>query len=188
MSALCRRAAVFTEVVLILSNRVIINFCRFSRRNKRLHLALFWFAGFLSGILFSLNSNTVSIILNDFFLQKQTAAGLVMVLIFPLLLSVLLISKPLFLYALAFLKSCGIGYSYGAILSFAPASAWLISFFFLFSDILFQPFLYSFWLSHLDGNRERLKKHIIITFLAAVAIACIDIFLISPFLMNIINK
>lgn len=170
-----------------MTSGVIFDSRRLERRSPYLYLASFWLAGFVSGILFSLHADSLAALQGVFFLRRQTVAGLTVVLIFPLLISVLLLRKPVLLYIVSFTKSFCLGCSSGYVLTFSLASGWLISFLFLFSDTLFQPWLYFFWASHLDGNQEKLVKHIAVCSLAAVTIGLVDLFFISPFLMTLFN-
>ena len=146
-------------------------------------LAFSWLAGFLSGMLFSLLVNINSSYFREW--DTKSFPGVFVVSLFPLILTLICFLRPVFCYLVAFLKASFLGFSATVLLRIYPQSAWLISFFLFFSDILFQPFLYTLWLVLLNYNSYRnVRNNALVCLVFAVLTAAIDYFYVSPYFLS----
>ena len=163
----------------------IFNFRRRSDYGCFLQFALFWLAGFLSGIFFSLLNPAFAVCFDHLLLEPQTLFGSLVTLFFPLALSFLLRSMPWMYHLFAFVKSFALGYCIGLCLIQFGNIGWLAALLLLFSDISFQPWLYFFWFSHIDGSLNNFKRHVAVSLTAALVISFFDCFIVSPYLISL---
>ena len=116
-------------------------------------------------------------------------SGAIFAFILPFLLSVACIafSLPAMVIPVCFVKAVVFGFcSCGTLLVFG-SSGWLIRFFLLFTDsCTLLPMLW-FWLRHIDGSKLSLKRDIVICFSLFVLLCAFDYFIISPYLMMLMN-
>ena len=157
------------------------------RRMDLVLLAFTWLAGFLSGLLFSLQPGMDAVISRFSMITRLTIPGLMCILLFPLALSCIAVFKPQIFYLLSFLKALCFGYCSGCVLLMCVGAGWLVKFMLLFSDMLYHPCLFWFWIQHADGNREHLREHIVICLCIAIFIGLLDYFLVSPFLAMLLD-
>ena len=114
--------------------------------------------------------------------------GRTAVLLLPLLLSggAVYGGRPLILLPIAFWNCLAFSYVYSGLSFSWDGSGWLIGSLGMLPSLLALPVLYWYWLRHLDG-----KSFDPGSFLAAgawiLAIAMADVWVISPFLSNIIT-
>ena len=116
--------------------------------------------------------------------------GLCVVLLMPLLASLVpfYFNIPILVLPIAFFKafifgfcSCCIAFAYGD-------AGWLVRSLLLFSDSTMLIVLCWYWLTHLDGNRFRLKQDTFLCLCVALVIGITDYMYISPFAALLLQR
>ena len=167
-----------------MNDRLIGHRC-LSHIGTDLLLVFSWTAGFLSGLLFSFQLYDLSLFTSSQEIIVFNSLHIV-VLLFPLVFSYLAMSWPVVFLLFSFVKAFSLAYSSGYLLISFGFAGWLLRLLFLFSDILFQPFLFWFWLKHINGNKDGIKKHVAICAVAAILIFLLDLLFVSPLLNALI--
>lgn len=162
----------------------------FHCRTPRTTLALLWICGLLTGSLVSLSADEI---LAPTMLAAISGglsiSGLLLVLLFPLLLTAaaVFISRPVFLYPVAFLKAFLFAFTgIGLLLSLA-SSGWLIRCLLMFSDSLLLPFLWLLWLQIVSGPDRFAMRRFLTVSLLALLTGILDYFLVAPFLAGLLT-
>ena len=108
----------------------------------------------------------------------------------PLLLSMACItcSWPAMVILVCFIKAVVFAYCSCGTLLFFGSGGWLVRFLLLFTDsCMLAPMLW-FCLRHIDGSKLSIKRDIAICFLLFVLFFVFDYFVISPYLMMLMNS
>ena len=108
-----------------------------------------WFSGLLTGILLAyIDLPYFSSLVPVAVVQPVSTVGYFVCVFLPLIISALLAAaaKPGLLLVVCFLKAAAFGFSTVLLCSVFHAAGWLAVFLFLFSDVVFLPFLFYFWL------------------------------------------
>lgn len=166
-----------------------LNLSHFWCKGGRRILAFFWFSGLLLGLL-------VTIYAGDSFLPMMRTAvlcrvsisGLLFAILLPFLLSALAVfaSQPWLIGLIAFSKSflfmllaAGVSLAYGT-------GGWLVRILFMFGDICSLPLLWFFWLRRGCGGLTAAPWYCAVVGALAAAACCMDFYVISPFLTDLI--
>lgn len=166
------------------------NFKIFRISNYKLNIYVsiaLWVLGLLTGILLL---NTCGQGANILFASANTKASLIMSLVTGL---PAVICSVIFAYSLAPLcypLIFGVGFNRGLcgmlVFSAFGSSAWLIRVFLLFSAAVSCTFMWWLLFRNVINNRQANKRLILRTVLFSLAISFIDVFIISPFLINLL--
>lgn len=155
-----------------------------------LSLAVFWITGLGFGFYLSLNVSVSNLrAMYNVALYPLSFLRLFLVLIFPLLLSALLIQSSVFwlLPVVAFLKAMSFSCcSCGIMIAFASAG-WLVRSLFFFSQSVSILLLIWFWIRHSGGQLKNFRSDLLISACLIFLICCIDYFAVSPFLEALLN-
>lgn len=140
-----------------------------------------YFAGTMQSSVFSLMRAAAS--------SRVSIVGLIVLLIFPLLLSAFAVylSAPICLLPVSFCRGAAFGFcSLGALYAFGSAG-WLVRLMLLFSASAMTVPLFWFWIRHISGNKLLLRRDLAVCSALAVVIGIIDYFLVSPYLVMLMN-
>jgi hypothetical protein len=116
--------------------------------------------------------------------------GLCVVLLIPLFVSfaAFYFDVPILILPIAFFKAFIFGFC-SSIIVFAYGDAgWLVRFLLLFSDSAMLIVLCWYWLTHLNGERFRLKQDTFLCLCIALAIGIMDYMYISPFTASLLQR
>lgn len=165
-----------------------MNFCdfkkyRFSYDKLNIHInVLLWVLGLLTGILLQ---NTCTQGANILFASVNAKTTFIasLVVTFPTVICsvILAYSMTLFCYPLVFVVGLCRGFCGTLVFSSFGGSAWLIRVFLLFSAAVSSTLMW--WL--LIRNKQANKRLILLTVLFSVALSLIDVYVVSPFLVNL---
>lgn len=151
-------------------------------------LALFWIAGMVIGVLFAVNTSSVSAPLAvQFAQQKSSLLQSLMLQVVPLLAVWMLVRTKHFhwIYGIAFIKTFLFGYCSGSVCCGFSSAGWLVCSLMLFPQIITTvPFC---WVAMKSLIRE-IDHHSIVWWLIVVVftvIVVIDHLLVSPFLSSL---
>lgn len=146
-----------------------------------------WVAGLLLGMHFAFNASTsISSLMHTVAYCRVSIVGLLLVLFFPLVISVIAISVPFFLFPLSFIKALSYGFCFYSVMFAFGSAGWLFSMLLLFSDSCMSVLLNWLWCRHLFGKRHILGRDVLYCALAAVSIGLVDYFLVSPYLTDLL--
>jgi hypothetical protein len=144
-----------------------------------------WLSGLILGTIFS------AIAGNHYFLLMRMApqshvsiVGLAVTVLLPFLLSAFAVYKdrPWMLHLICSTKVFTFAFCGFGITAAYGGAGWLVRLLLQFSDICTVPILCWFALRHLTGKRIGWKRDIGICLGLAVAVCCLDLWYISPFL------
>lgn len=153
-------------------------------------LFLLWCAGLLIGSVFAQrDSNILLSLVNTIGSSAISCIGLFFILFLPIFVSFcsFYFHAPFLIFTLCFVK--GITYSYcvsGIMLVFGSASA-LMHLLLLFSDSSLLILLFWLWIRNVGCNSSRYKADIGICASFMLLIYLLDIFLVSPFCVRLMN-
>ena len=158
-------------------------------RKRRWLLAFFWITGLITGLILSLLAGESSHSLMRMAVCRSVSiVPLLLTTCLPFLFSALavFISKPVLLLVVAFCKalifalvSAVTYHSYGD-------AGWMMRSMVMFADICTLPFLYSFWQRHICGS-SILSFHDGTYMIATLLICSLDVYWISPFLIEVLQ-
>lgn len=149
-------------------------------------LAFSWALGLSVGlILVSTVQESVFSLMRAAACCRVSIVGLIVLLIFPLFLSAfaVFLSIPVMLLPIACFKGIALAFcALGVVYAFGSAG-WLIRMLLMFSDSFMIPVLFWFWVRHISGNRNLLRRDFLICAAFAVVIGAMEYFLVSPYLV-----
>ena len=161
------------------------NRLRLPTLNPEFFLVSVWLGGLLAGTIYAASASTQYFLLMRMAPQSHVSiVGLATAVLLPFLITAFAVyrDRPWVLYPICFAKvfvfaSCGFGITaaYGT-------AAWLIRFLLQFSDICSVPILCWFAMGHVAGRKKSWKRDIRICLMLDIAIICLDLWYISPFL------
>lgn len=154
-------------------------------------LAFFWLAGISFGLyaanLASVHISSLMLTLVD---QRVSIVGMLIIFIFPLLLSAVLIhfSAHRLLFLFAFLKAFCYSFSSCCIFLSFGSAGWLIQSLLMFSDTVLAIVLLWFWFRFFSAKTVELGRDAGICCIITACVVCIDYFMVSPFLASLFNQ
>ncbi len=159
------------------------------RKYPSLKLAFFWIAGLFVGLgLFGLSGISPESLLRESMMGPVSAEALLVRVMVPFLICVagILLDQHWLIYVCAFCKAVLLAFASMCTMIAFGSGGWLIRFLFLFTDTLMCVVWYGFWMDSLSRTSFSTVKAM---FLCAVGffIAGVDLRVISPLLMRIIN-
>ena len=121
--------------------------------------------------------------------SRVSIVGLFVLLFLPLLLSAAAVyfSIPAMVLPLSFCKGFCMGYCALGILFVFGSASWLVRLLLMFSDCFMILPLSWFWIRHISGCRNMLRRDFLICSAIAIVIGIVDYFLVSPFLVMLMN-
>lgn len=159
------------------------------RKGCRFYLACFWLSGFLCGILVYLYAGrTLVSMMRSTLRVSVSIVGMLCVTTLPFLLSAfaVFLSKPALLLPICFGKAFLLAFvSIGMLQAFGSAG-WLLRWILLFSDFVYVPLLYCFWLRHISGVRPLDSWETALMCSLGLLIGSVNFSVISPFLAGLI--
>ena len=164
-------------------------FPKTTRKSCTSFLAFCWFMGFLFGIILSDYTGGISASL-----MRSAAFGSVSIVsllissAFPFLIAAVAvcISKPTFLYPLAFLRSTVFAFVAHGVRTSFDASGWLFYYLLMFCDIGSLVTLYFYMVRHIDGLRVFSLSGTIPYIAALLLISSIDFYFVAPILSQLV--
>lgn len=162
----------------------------FWRKGAALILASFFFLGHLLGVWFSGSaSDTLCVTMRAAVGSRMSILGLMSAMILPFLFSAFAVylKQPMLVIPVAFLKAFFFSYVGYGIFTACGSAGWLVTWLAMFGSLCSLPVLYCYWQLHLNGKPFDLR----LFFLGLgclLIIGCIDYFVISPFLLNILTS
>lgn len=159
-------------------------------KGRKAILALAWFLGLISGILFSvMASDSVFPTMRAAATGCVSISGLLSAILLPLLFSAfaVYISQPLLLIPIAFGKAFVFSFVGMSVMAAYGSAGWLVRFLLMFSDCMMLPFLWWYWLRYLSGSRASAFCSTALLVSLAVIIGSFDYRVISPFLADILS-
>ncbi len=168
--------------------RYVLSLCQ--RKGCYFFLAFFYLSGLLLGITIAFTAGDVNLnLMRGIPHASVSIVGSLCITILPFLLSAIAvsISKPWLLLVISFAKGFLFSFiAFTAMQSFGNAG-WLIRCLLCFSDGLFLPVLYFYWLRRISGRSTASCCETMLFLPLAVLIGSIDFRIISPFLARLIN-
>ncbi len=153
-------------------------------------LAFFWIVGLLCGVSFASVAKDFDFPqMRSLAYSRVSIAGLAAVLVFPLTISAVAVylNVPVFLFPICFLKAFSFGYClYSISVAFGDAG-WLVRVLLLFSDSCMMVPLLWFWCRHQGRKRKSIKRDLTVCTSFAALIGVTDYYLISPYLVELMN-
>lgn len=147
-----------------------------------------WVAGLLHGMHFAFAaSESISSFMHAVVYCHVSIVGLLLVLFFPLFISAIAISVPVFLFPLSFIKALSYGFCFCSVMYAFGSAGWLFTMMLLFSDLCMSVLLNWLWCRHLFGNKYTLRRDMLYCSLAVVLIGLVDYFLVSPYLVDLLH-
>jgi len=121
---------------------------------------------------------------------RVSIVDLLVLQLIPFCLSALAvyISVPYIIYPVCAVKAFLGGYSLGTIGIVYGDAGWLIRFLYLFTDTIMSPLLLWYWFKHISGANHSRHKHFKYVLLGLSAAAALEYFVISPFLVVLMNR
>lgn len=160
--------------------------CKFSRHL----LVICWCAGLFLGMLAAHTAGgSLAPLIRSAMAQPLTISGVFVCAVLPFALSAFAVlwSKLWMLFLICGWKAFGFGFcTFGVCLAFGSAD-WLVRFLFLFSDVCLAPVILFYWLRHIPGDAKASSKVFGLCFGAVALVGALDYFLISPFLVKLMN-
>lgn len=160
----------------------------FGRRNTKITLIfIFWLAGLLSALL--ILRRTSLPLMYPLRVERISIVGMIVSLILPFILSYILLNKGYFYLVLPiiFLKALGYMFCFCCISNNFGAAGWLVRLLLLFSDTIAVLLLLHSCYQYVTGNRNSLFRYFQIAILVLIICGCLDYYIISPFIMMLIN-
>ncbi len=153
-------------------------------------LSFLWVLGFVCGLYFiSSSCDIFHPLLKEITFIRPSIVGLLSVVYIPVFISfiAICISSHWIVFLFVFIKSfafccciCGVAETYGY-------SSWLIRLLLLFSDSAVTVGMLLFWCRALNFKRSRALRELCILTIVFTAIGIIDFFLVSPYLVMLMN-
>ena len=152
-------------------------------------LIISWTFGLIFGALVARNSVHLPMMICSIATQAPSLLHLLIVALLPFLFTALAVylSKPWLIVPIALLKAfCFAFCTFGVVLAFGSAG-WLVQLFLLFTDTCVIPILIFSWLRYLSHTERSMRGLLIVCSVAAFSIAMVDYFVISPFLLRLVE-
>lgn len=165
----------------------------YESRHSKLYeviLGVCWSFGLLLGFAYGTNANPLHFQLMRVAAFEHTSIiGLVIVLYIPLLLSALAVNYmcPQMLLLICFVKAFLFAACSGVIAAEFGSSGWLIRFLLQFSDCCAVPLLYLFSIRNISVQKSGIQFDFLLSSIVLLIVGCVDYFVISPFLVRLIN-
>ena len=159
------------------------NLLKFCQRTCIYILACLWILGLLLGIYTAVQSgDSFSLMMRGRDLTVSIF-GLLLTVVLPFLLSAIAVylSHPFLLLGIVFGKAFLFGYCCCGLLTVYGDAFWLIQPLLMFSDLLSLPFLMRFWLRSFRQPEQLRIRSCLLLLVIPVAIAVVDICIVSPF-------
>lgn len=142
-----------------------------------------WLVGMLVGFLFAFgNEASARLVMSPVIFSRSSYFGLISVLILPYIISafVLLLSRPLWLVPIVFLRAFTFGFVY-FIVSFAYQEAgWIARILIMFADSISVVLWLWFILGHPTDKSSKMEITLLLFSLVSIVVGVIDYCFISP--------
>lgn len=161
---------------------------RKTARMQVLLTALSWILGLLSAVAAVLCQHSFSM-MYPFVFDRVSIVGMIASLVLPIILSYILINRCNIYFALpvlflkAFLYMC----CYYSISVAFGSAGWLVRALVLFSDSVSVVILLFFFYMYVAGDTGVFHRLFRIAILALLVIGCLDYYVISPFILMLLN-
>lgn len=163
---------------------------RFQRKGSIVILAFLWILGLVCGLyIVSAAGDSISSLMGAICYNRVSIVGLAAVLFLPLVITAIAayFSAPALIYIFCSFKALCVGCClYGVVLVFGY-SAWLIRLLLFFSDSIIAVLILWLWYRYLYLVRDTVWRDLTICAAVAGAIGIIDYFLVSPYLVMLMN-
>lgn len=155
---------------------------------RALLLASTWISGLLAGV-YILRETSFSSMMYSVSFDRISIVGLLISLVFPLLLSYILLRCFHFYHILplVFLKAFSFMCCYGSITMAFNNAGWLVSGMLLFSDYFLVILLLYLWFQASSEKCCSPQVSIISYILASITFGCFDYFVVSPYVLMLLN-
>ena len=146
-----------------------------------------WISGLLCALLYIKQASFS--LMYPLYVERVSIVGMIVSLIFPIILLYILLNRCYFYLTLPviFLKSFSymccylcITYSYGT-------AGWLVRIFLLFSDTVSIVILLHFCYRFAAGNKTGIIRYFKCAFAVLIIVGCLDYYIISPFILMLLN-
>lgn len=154
----------------------------------RLYLIiLFWFFGLLSALL--VLKLTPYSLMYPLFIERVSIVGMIVSLTFPFIFSYILLNRGYFYLVLPIilLKAFGYMFCFCCYSKIFGTSGWLVRSLLLFSDSIAVFLLLYYCYRYATGNRKGSFQYFRFSILALILSGCLDYYIVSPFIMMLIN-
>ena len=91
------------------------------------------------------------------------------------------------LYPLCFVRSFCVGLGLGTMVSVFSSAGWMMSGLLMFSSLLFTPVLFWYWCRRLERGADSIRQDTLICFGIGLAVTMADVWMVSPFLREVMN-
>lgn len=153
-------------------------------------ISFVWIVGLLFGCHLGLQLTDSGILLMYNAIRFPFSfASLYFILFLPFILSALFVrlSAPLLSLIVVFIKALSIGCCTCGIMLAYSSAGWLIRFLLLFSDTLIIILLIWFWIRNIAGDGKKLNADVFLSAVFLFIISCVDYFVVSVFLSELLN-
>lgn len=161
-------------------------FAVFVRSQYRvIFLACLWLFGLVLGFYISAAGSESSVyLMRTAVLRSVSIVGLLVVLIFPFVISAVLIHyvSAKCIYPLAFLKAIFFAFCLHSITLAFGSSSWLVRWILMFSESCMVVILLWFWIRNISGSGRSYIGEITVFAVFSAIIFFIDFYAVSPFL------
>lgn len=158
-------------------------FSGLQRKADTVFLALFWSAGLFAGCVFYRNTGDSTVSLMCGALNGAVSiVSLLSVILLPFLLSAFAVylSRPSFLFLIAFAKAFSLAFVSAGLLSAFGSAGWLARLLLMFSDCCTVPLLWLYWLRYSGKSRKFSPKGTCGTILLVCLVGIFDFYYVSP--------
>lgn len=149
-----------------------------------------WVLGMIVGCLFGAKlPDPVISLMRTSFSERVSIVWLFVAILLPFFLSVTTIRFSLqrLLFLLSFVKAYCFAFCLYCINRAFGSAGWIMSFFCFFSDACSNAILLWFSLTHSEWKPERCMHDFAICVTALIALCCLDYFIVSPFMVMLLN-
>lgn len=154
-------------------------------------LAVLWILGLgFGGSIASHSEDYIIPLMRTAVNIRVSIVNLLVLQLLPLLISAIAVyfSMPLLIYPLCAFKAVSFGFILGCLgISFGSAG-WLIRLLYLFTDTIMTPLLLWYWFKHISGAKLSVYRDNKLLFSAFSFAAVLEYFMISPFLVVLMNR
>ena len=161
------------------------------RKGSTIFLALFWFLGLLSGVLFfHASGSSFNSMMRSILMDTVSIVDLVSVAMLPFLLSAfaVFLSSPWLLLSIAFFRAFLLSFVSMQILAAFGSAGWLLRLLLLFSDLLSAPLFYLYIRWCLSSDFSHAFRTFFLIICCSILIGSLDYVYILPFLADVINS
>lgn len=153
-------------------------------------LSVLWSLGLVCGLFFvSLLDDFLFELFYDASINRPLLLGILVVTILPIAVSAIAVycSAPLLIYVLCILKAFCFSFGLCGVVAVFGYSGWLIRLLLLFSDSCMAILLFWLWYRVLSPNHKAVLRDLLICSAIAAIIGMVDYFLVSPYLVVLMN-